>query len=82
MMGSAQQEAISRKTCPCRASHSAAKGHNVADGRLLLRPKGATPIRQLRVAGLEKGVAIPCGLRLDLAYWGGSEPVIITLKDY
>ncbi len=68
MMGSAQQEAVSRKACPYRVSHSTAKG--------------ATPNHQLVVAGLEKGYTIPCGLRLDLAVWGGSVSVIIVLKDY
>jgi hypothetical protein len=82
MMGSAQQEAVRRKACLAGKGCSLFKRHNAADGRLLLRPKGATPMRQLGVAGLGKGTTIPCGLRLDLAHWGGSEHIIIMLLDY
>ena len=81
-MGSAQQEAVRRKACLAGKGCSLLKRHNAADGRFLLRPKGAPPMRQLGVAGLDKGTIIACGLRLDLAHWGDSELINTTSLEY
>ena len=49
-----------------------ASERNNADGRLSSCPKGAVQIRQCGVAVLGKEKTIPYGLRLALAYLGGS----------
>jgi len=55
---------------------------NTAGERFPARPKGATQIIQYCVTVLEKGLAIPCRLRLVLDYLGSSEQGNITLKEY
>ena len=50
-----------------------ASERNNAAGRVSSCPKGAVQIRQCGVAVLGKGRAIAFGLRLALAYLGGSD---------
>jgi hypothetical protein len=55
---------------------------NTAGERFPARPEGATRMIQYGVTALDKGLAIPCGLRLVLHHPGGSEQGNITLKEY
>jgi len=79
------QRAVKRLTAR-RASQAMAdplaKRRNNADERFTAHPKGVTQMIRSCVADLEKGAAIPCGLRLDPNHLGGSASVIITWTEY
>jgi hypothetical protein len=78
----AKREGVSCSALVRSCSNSTARASNTADSLFSSCPAGAMAAHHCGVATLEKGMAIPYGLRLALARCHGSESVITALKEY
>ena len=75
-MLSAKRKAVSRKACTRWVSHSIPRGHNAADDRFALGPKGGCLWLHCYVGSLGKDQAISCKTRLALQPQATSENTI------